>query len=129
METLILKEYLPVLFTAFLAMITAISFLLLARFVGEKSKNPVKTKPFECGSEPVDRASKPYGVRIYLYAVLFVILDIELVFLYPWAVSLKKNPSFFFGEMIFFLIIVVGGFVYAWGRGAIDLERFKDEEE
>ncbi len=100
------------------------AFMLFANALfGPKRPNPVKAKPFECGVEPIAIASGRLPVHFYVTAMLFVVFDVELVFLFPWAVLVRELGWFGVLEMAFFLLIVLAGFVYAWGQGALEVER------
>lgn len=114
-----------------LAMLMAIAvglaaFLLwLSQAVGPKRPNDAKESPYECGVEPVGTARTRFPVRYYLVALVFVVFDLEAVFIYPWAVSYKEmiglgRGALAFGEMLLFMGILAVGFVYLWRRGALD---------
>src|SRR5947207_11438751 len=107
MEESQLREYLPVLMLGALAVIFSFGMLGLSVLLGKKGKRtPIKDTPYECGMLPVGEGSARLSVRFYLVAMLFILFDIEVVFLYPWAVvykaMLKTNPSLIFGSMISF---------------------------
>lgn len=94
--------------------------LILARFVSPRRPNPVKCSTYECGVEPVGKSWVQFNTRYYLYALVFVIFDIETVFLYPWAVAFKQLGLFAFIEMLIFVAILVVGYVYAWKKRALE---------
>ena len=102
--------------------VIAASFILLSTFLGPKKSNPVKDSPFECGfeSEGYDKGAMP--VRFYVIAMLFIIFDVELAFLFPWAVVFRSLQLFGFLEMLVFFLIVGAGFIYAWKIGALEWE-------
>ena len=93
------------------------------RWLGVRRPNPVKAKPFECGKDPIALPAGRLPIHFYVMAMLFVVFDVELVFLFPWAVVLKELGWFGLVEMALFLAIVVAGFVFAWKKGALEFER------
>ena len=97
-------------------------FILASVFLGPRKRNPVKDTPFECGfaSEEFHQGSMP--VRFYLMAILFIVFDVELAFLFPWAVVFRSLGLFGFVEMLVFFIVVGAGFIYAWKIGALEWE-------
>jgi len=115
-----LQEYLPILI--FLAVATAIGILLLSLgfLIGRGSKDAEKLSPYECGFEAFDDSRMKFDVRYYLVAILFIIFDLEIAFLFPWAVSLDAVGRFGLLAMALFLAILVVGFVYEWKKGALE---------
>ena len=97
-------------------------FILASVFLGPRKRNPIKDTPFECGfaSEGFSQGSMP--VRFYLMAILFIVFDVELAFLFPWAVVFRSLGLFGFVEMLVFFIVVGAGFIYAWKIGALEWE-------
>lgn len=93
-------------------------FIILSQKLGPKKPNPAKNMPFECGQEPFSFPIGKYSVRFYLVGMLFVIFDIELIFLFPWAVVYRELGFSAFVSMMFFLLMFELGFVYAWRKGA-----------
>ena len=116
-------EYVGILLLAGLAGLVATVMLMANRFLGPKRPHPVKAQPFECGMEPITLPGGRLPVHFYVLGMLFVVFDVELVFLFSWAVVLKELGWFGLIEMAFFLGIVVAGFVYAWKKGALEWER------
>ena len=112
--------YLPVLVLFLFAAAVVLSLLLIAQNVGPKRPNPVKAEPFESGNPPRGDARIRFSVKFYLVAMLFLIFDIEVVFLYPWAISFRRLGLFGLVEMGIFLFILIIGFIYAWKKGALD---------
>jgi NADH-quinone oxidoreductase subunit A len=96
-------------------------FILGSVFLGPKRRNPVKDTPFECGL-PSDGYKGSMPVRFYVIAMLFIIFDVELAFLFPWAVVFRTLRWFGFLEMLVFFIVVGAGFIYAWKIGALEWE-------
>jgi len=95
-------------------------FIFLSTVLGPKRPNPVKDQPFECGEKPFSLPEGKLPVRFYLVAMLFVLFDVELVFLLPWAVVYRELGVLGFVEMIVFLFFLVLGFAYAWKKGALE---------
>ncbi|OGR44722.1 MAG: hypothetical protein A2X35_05320 [Elusimicrobia bacterium GWA2_61_42] len=115
-----MRQYLAVLFTAGFGLAVAAGMLLLSVLFGPKKNTPVKLEPFECGMPP---AMEPRGmarVNFYLVAILFVMFDIEIVFLYPWAVSFQELGRGAFYAMSAFLTVLFAGLVYAVKKGALE---------
>lgn len=102
--------------------IIVVSLLLIAQTVGPKRPNPIKAEPFESGNPPKGDARVRFPVQFYIVAMLFLIFDIEVVFLYPWAILFRQLGLFGLVEMGIFLAILVVGFIYVWKRGALELE-------
>ncbi|MBN8498205.1 NADH-quinone oxidoreductase subunit A [Accumulibacter sp.] len=120
-----LTQYLPVLFLAAFAVAFATGMLLVSVLLGVKARrNPVKDSPYECGMLPMGEGSSRFSVKFYLVAMLFILFDIEVVFLYPWAVvyrdMLAENAGAIFGSMVSFLGILFVGYVYALKKQAFD---------
>jgi NADH-quinone oxidoreductase subunit A len=103
-----------------MALAVALAMLLANRFLGPKTgKSAEKQKPFECGLDPVALPSGHVPVHFYVIAMLFVVLDVELIFLFPWAVIAKELGWFGLLQMGFFLAVIIIGFAYAWKKGAL----------
>jgi NADH-quinone oxidoreductase subunit A len=115
-----LDAYIPVLLFLLVAIGFAIVLLWVAWTIGPSRYNRVKLEPYECGIEPTTDARDRYSVRYYLVAMLFVIFDIETVFLYPWAVIMDRLLVFGLIEMLVFLGILIVGYAYAWRKGALE---------
>ncbi|MBE3133872.1 MAG: NADH-quinone oxidoreductase subunit A [Acidobacteria bacterium] len=115
-----LKAYIPILLFVIIAIGFAIVALLMAWLVRPERYNKVKLEPYECGIEPRTDARDRYSIRYYLVAMLFVIFDVETVFMFPWAVIMDKLLLFGLIEMIVFLLILVVGYAYAWKQGALE---------
>ena len=115
-----LQEYLPILI--FLGIAAGIGLLLLGLgfLIGHGEKNDDKLSPYECGFEPFDDSRMKFDVRYYLVAILFIIFDLEIAFLFPWAVSLDSIGKFGLLAMALFLAILVVGFIYEWKKGALE---------
>ena len=115
-----LRPYIPILLFVLIAFGFAIFTLLASNLLHPHKKNAVKLEPYECGIESVGDARDRYSIRYYLIAMLFVIFDVETVFMFPWAVSLDKLAWFGLIEMLIFLFILVVGYFYAWKKGALE---------
>jgi NADH-quinone oxidoreductase subunit A len=125
MEDAELRQYLPVLMLGGLAVAFSFGMLILSVLLGKKGKrSPIKDTAYECGMLPVGDGSARLSVKFYLVAMLFILFDIEVVFLYPWAVVYKQmlqdNAALIFGSMLSFLAILGVGYVYALKKGAFD---------
>ena len=125
MEESQLLQYLPILMLGTLAVAFSFGMLIFSVLVGKKGKRtPIKDTPYECGMLPIGEGTPRLSVKFYLVAMLFILFDIEVVFLYPWAViyksMLKENPALIFGSMISFLGILFVGYLYAVKKGAFD---------
>jgi NADH-quinone oxidoreductase subunit A len=125
MEQSQLTQYLPVLMLGFLAVAFAFGMLIMSVLVGKKGKRPpIKDTAYECGMLPIGEGNARMSVKFYLVAMLFILFDIEVVFIYPWAVvykdMLKDNASLIFGSMISFLINLFVGYIYALKKKAFD---------
>lgn len=116
-------EYIGLLLLAALSAVVATLMLVANRFLGPSRPNPDKAKPFECGVDPIALPSGRMPIHFYVLAMLFVVFDVEIVFLFPWAVVLKDLGWFGLVEMALFLGIVVAGFGYAWKKGALEFEK------
>ena len=120
-----LREYLPVLMLGVLAVFFSFGMLVMSVVLGKKGKRTkIKDTAYECGMLPVGEGSARLSVKFYLVAMLFILFDIEVVFLYPWAVIYKamlgENPALIFGSMVSFLAILFVGYIYAVKKGALD---------
>ena len=125
MEDSQLAQYLPVLMLGLLAVAFSFGMLVLSVLLGKKGKRPpIKDTAYECGMLPIGEGSARLSVKFYLVAMLFILFDIEVVFLYPWAVvykeMLRTNAAAIFGSMISFLSILFVGYIYALKKGAFD---------
>src|SRR6267143_3617443 len=112
--------YFPVLLQALIAMTIAGALLLISFLLGKKVRNRVKNLPYECGIAPTGSARERFSVKFYLVGMIFILFDIEAVFLYPWAVVFRELKMFAFIEMLLFIGLVLAGFFYIWKKGALD---------
>ena len=117
-----LKDYLSIIFFLVIALGLSLSFILLNFIFSPKNPDPEKLSAYECGFEAFDDSRMEFDVRFYLVAILFIIFDLEIAFLFPWAVSLGNIGLMGFLSMMIFLFILTVGFVYEWKKGALDWE-------
>lgn len=118
------EAYIPILVMFLVAAGFAVLILTLSWALGKKSRgNPVKGTAYECGMPPVTDPHQRFSVKFYLVALLFVLFDIEVVFLYPWAVHFRKQPGFLLAEMLVFVAILFIGWYYVIRKGAVDWAR------
>ena len=117
-----LTEYLPILFFVFIGLAMAIGMTTIPFIVGDSKPDSEKISAYECGFEAFDDARGRFDVRFYLVALLFIIFDLEVAFLFPWAITLGKIGLFGFFSMMIFLLILTIGFVYEWKKGALEWE-------
>ena len=115
-----MNEYVGVLITFVLAATVAGTFLILTTFLGPQRPSPAKAEPFECGKEPFSLPAGRFSIKFYLVAMLFILFDVEVVFLFPWAVVYRYLGLYGFLEMALFLGVVVIAFLYAWKKGALE---------
>ena len=120
LQAAVLQSYLPVFLFVLVAIGFAVFSILFSKLVHAAKPNAVKLEPYECGIETEGDARDRYSIRYYLIAMLFVIFDVETVFMFPWAVSLDRLAVFGLVEMLVFLLILVVGYFYAWKRGALE---------
>lgn len=106
----------------FLAVGLFVAMLWIVHRLMPTSRNPNKVIPYECGVRPVGDARVPYNVHYYLVAMLFVLFDLEAVFMYPWAVALRSLGAVAFVDMIVFVVILLVGYAYAWKKGVLSWE-------
>jgi len=117
-----LGRYFPIVLFIGIALAFGVVTLLISYLVQPKYPEAEKLSPYECGSEPFSDARMPFPVRYYIFAMLFVIFDIEVIFLYPWAVVFDKIGLVGLVEMLVFIAILLVGYVYVWRRGAFRWE-------
>jgi len=109
----------PILFLGAFAAFLAGTLIVLSLYLGKRTKLGKKSDPYECGIDPVGSTKDPIPVKFYLVAILFILFDIEIVFLYPWAVMSRQLGLFGFIEMLIFVAILMVGYFYILGRGAL----------
>ena len=117
-----LGNYFPVLLFIIVGIAMGIAPVVLARLVAPNRPNSEKLSAYECGFEAFEDARMKFDVRYYLVAILFILFDLEIAFLFPWAIVLKEIGTFGFVSMMIFLAILVVGFIYEWMKGALEWE-------
>ena len=118
----LLKEYLPVVVFLGVAFAISCAAVIASLIAAWQKPDTEKLSSYECGFEPFDDARRPFDVRFYLVSILFIIFDLEVAFLFPWAISLADIGTFGFWSMMLFLAILTIGFVYEWKKGALEWE-------
>jgi NADH-quinone oxidoreductase subunit A len=118
----VLEQYFPILLFIGFALVLGLLMLTVGTFVSPSHPDPQKLSPYECGFEAFEDARMKFDVRYYLVAILFILFDLEIAFLFPWAVVLPDIGLFGFVAMMIFLLILVIGFVYEWKKGALEWE-------
>ena len=117
-----LTEYLSIIRFLFIALLISVGFILINFISSPSNPDPEKLSAYECGFEAFDDSRMEFDVRFYLVAILFIIFDLEIAFLFPWAITLGKIGIFGFWSMMIFLAILTIGFIYEWKKGALEWE-------
>ena len=117
-----LNNYLTIIIFLAIALILSLGFLILNFAFSPKNPDPEKLSAYECGFEPFNDSRMEFDIRFYLVAILFIIFDLEIAFLFPWAITLGNLGLFGFFSMMLFLFILTIGFIYEWKKGALDWE-------
>ena len=117
-----LQNYFSIIVFLFVALALSIGFILLNLLFSPKNPDPEKLSAYECGFEAFSDSRMEFDVRFYLVAILFIIFELEIAFLFPWAISLGKIGLIGFYSMMIFLFILTVGFIYEWKKGALDWE-------
>jgi NADH-quinone oxidoreductase subunit A len=117
-----LENYFPVLLFIAIAIVIGVLPFALGKLLGPSRPDEKKLSPYECGFEAFEDARMKFDVRFYLVAILFILFDLEIAFLFPWAIVLKEIGTFGFVSMMVFLGILVVGFIYEWMKGALEWE-------
>ena len=120
MESNYFIRYIPLLIHIAIVCALAAGMVLLSTLIGQHKRNPVKMSPYECGMLPVGDVRQRFSVKFYLVGMLFILFDVEAVFLFPWAVLLKELKMFGFWEMVVYIAIVLVGLFYIWKKGVLD---------
>lgn len=129
MPTSIYEVYFPVLAQILLAAGLAAALIALGVALGKRVRNRAKDTPYECGIQPVGGARERFSVKFYLVAMLFILFDIEAIFLYPWAVVYKDLKLYGFVLMVIFIEVVLTGFYFIWRKGVLDWAYGEDQRE
>ena len=117
-----LSDYLSIIIFLFIALALSIGFIAINFLASPSNPDPEKLSAYECGFEPFDDSRIEFDVRFYLVAILFIIFDLEIAFLFPWAITLGNIGLLGFCSMMIFLFILTVGFIYEWKKGALDWE-------
>ena len=117
-----LAEYFPILLFILIGLAVGVAPMVLGKLLGPSRPDPEKLSPYECGFEAFEDARMKFDVRYYLVAILFILFDLEIAFLFPWAVVIDEIGFFGYASMMVFLAILVVGFVYEWKKGALEWE-------
>ncbi len=115
----VFQTFYPILLLLSLAVILAVVFVVMSIIFGRRTRLGKKNEPYECGVDPVGTTRDPVHIKFYMVAILFILFDIEVIFLYPWAVISRKLGMFGFMEMLVFMVILLVGYFYILGRGAL----------
>lgn len=122
------QTYFPVLVQIAIALAVATGLIVLSTMLGKRVRSPQKDTPYECGMAPTGSARERFSVKFYLVGMIFILFDIEAVFLYPWAVVFRELKMFAFFEMFVFVALILVGFFYIWKKGVLDWA-IKEERE
>ena len=117
-----LNNYLTIIIFLTIAILLSLGFVVLNFALSPKNPDPEKLSAYECGFEPFNDSRMEFDIRFYLVAILFIIFDLEIAFLFPWAITLGNIGYFGFFSMMLFLFILTIGFIYEWKKGALDWE-------
>ena len=117
-----LKDYFSIILFLVISLSLSVGFILMNFLLSPRKPDPEKLSAYECGFEPFSDSRMEFDVRFYLVAILFIIFDLEIAFLFPWAISLGQIGIFGFVSMMIFLAILTVGFIYEWKKGALDWE-------
>jgi NADH-quinone oxidoreductase subunit A len=120
------QVYFPVLVQVAIAAAVAIGLIVASSALGKRARSPQKDTPYECGIAPTGSARERFSVKFYLVGMIFILFDIEAVFLYPWAVVFRELKMFAFVEMLLFVAVILVGYVYIWRKGALDWSQTKE---
>ena len=115
-----LKDYLSIIIFLIIALGLSVAFIVLNFILSPKKPDPEKLSAYECGFDPFDDSRMKFDVRFYIVALLFIIFDLEVAFLFPWAITLGKIGLLGFWSMMLFLVVLTVGFIYEWKKGALD---------
>ena len=120
--TLFLSQYFSIFIHLIISSLLSLIFFLLSYILTIQKNDTEKLSPYECGFDPFDDARNTFDVRFYLVAILFIIFDLEVSFLFPWCIVLGSLPLFAYWSMFIFLLILTIGFIYEWKKGALEWE-------
>lgn len=115
-----MQSWLYILLFMIVAIIVPFAAILIARILGPRKPNPIKQSTYECGMETVGESWVQFKAQYYVFALIFLVFDVETVFLFPWAISLNALPMFAVVEGVIFILILVAGLVYTWRKGMLE---------
>lgn len=115
-----MQSWLYILMFMMIAVIVPFAAILIARIIGPRKPNPIKQSTYECGMETVGDSWVQFKAQYYIFALIFLVFDVETVFLFPWAISLNALPMFAVVEGVIFILILVAGLVYTWRKGMLE---------
>jgi NADH:ubiquinone oxidoreductase subunit 3 (subunit A) len=115
-----MQSWLYILMFMMIAVIVPFAAILIARIIGPRKPNPIKKTTYECGMETVGDSWVQFKAQYYVFALIFLVFDVETVFLFPWAISLNALPMFAVVEGVIFILILVAGLVYTWRKGMLE---------
>jgi NADH:ubiquinone oxidoreductase subunit 3 (subunit A) len=115
-----MQSWLYILMFMIIAVIVPFAAILIARIIGPRKPNPIKQSTYECGMETVGDSWVQFKAQYYVFALIFLVFDVETVFLFPWAISLNALPMFAVVEGVIFILILVAGLVYTWRKGMLE---------
>jgi NADH-quinone oxidoreductase subunit A len=115
--------YLPILLQVALAVLIAGGAIIASHIIGHRVKSKTKDQPYECGVQPTGDARGRFSVKFYLVAMLFILFDVEIVFLFPWAVVYRELKLFGFFSMLVYMVLILAGFFFLWKKGVLDWTR------
>jgi NADH:ubiquinone oxidoreductase subunit 3 (subunit A) len=115
-----MQSWLYILMFMMIAVIVPFAAILIARIIGPRKPNPIKQSTYECGMETVGDSWVQFKAQYYVFALIFLVFDVETVFLFPWAISLNALPMFAVVEGVIFILILVAGLVYTWRKGMLE---------
>ncbi len=118
----LLREYLPILIFLAIALVIVVVLPAMSWMMGRQLPDPEKLSAYECGFAPFENSRRRFDVRFYLVAILFIIFDLEIAFLFPWAAAFRDIGLFGFWSMMVFLAVLTVGFIYEWKQGALEWE-------
>ncbi len=121
-------RYLPILIHLCFVAALAIAIVVLSQLLGKHRPSRAKLQPYECGITPVGDARQRFSVKFYLVAMLFILFDVEAIFLYPWAVIFRDLRMFGFYEMLVYILVILAGYFYIWKKGVLDWSRSEESE-
>lgn len=129
MPTTYAETWFPVLIQIVIAIVVAGAMVGLSALLGKRVRDPVKSMPYESGMNPIGSARERFSVKFYLVAMVFIVFDIEAIFLYPWAVIYRELKLFAFFEMLVFIALVLCGFFYIWKKGVLNWSSDQEKRE